>query len=118
AEFDVHELLQRSVAFENALRESEERFRSTFEQAAVGIAHVAPDGRWLRVNQKFCEITGYTAEELSSLTYQQVTHTDDLAADEQLAGKIASGELHHYVLEKRYIRKDGSPVDVSITVSG
>jgi len=117
AEFDAHEILQRSVAFENALRDSEERFRSTFEQAAVGIAHVGPDGRWLRVNQKLCEITGYTAEELTKLTYQQITHPDDLAADEQQAAKVAAGELDHYVLEKRYIRKDGSPVDVSITVS-
>ena len=118
AEFDAHEILQRSVAFESALRESAERFRSTFEQAAVGIAHVAPDGRWLRVNQKLCEITGYTAEELSKLTYQEITHPDDLDADEQQAAKVASGELDHYVLEKRYIRKDGSPVDASITVSG
>src|SRR3954467_15777148 len=97
---------------EHAPRESEERFRITFEQAAVGIAHVAPDGRWLRVNQKLCDITGYTAEELSKLTYQQITHPDDLAADERLAAKIACGELDHYVLEKRYISKDGSPVDV------
>ena len=118
AEFDAHEILQRSVAFESALRESAERFRSTFEQAAVGIAHVAPDGRWLRVNQKLCEITGYTAEELSKLTYQEITHPDDLDADEQQAAKVASGELDHYALEKRYIRKDGSPVDASITVSG
>jgi len=118
AEFDAHEILQRSAAFENALRESEERFRSTFEQAAVGIAHVAPDGRWLRVNLKLCEITVYTAEELSTLTYQEITHPDDLDADEQQAAKVASGELDHYALEKRYIRKDGSPVDASITVSG
>jgi PAS domain S-box-containing protein len=118
SELDVHEILQRSVAFESALRESEERFRSTFEQAAVGLAHVSPDGRWLRVNQKLCEITGYTADELGKLTYHDITHPDDLAADEQLAAKVAAGELDHYVLETRYLRKDGSPVDVSITVSG
>ena len=118
AALDVHEILQRSVAFESALRESEERFRSTFEQAAVGLAHIAPDGRWLRVNQKLCEITGYAAEELAKLTYQDITHPDDLAADEQQAAKVASGALDHYAMEKRYQRKDGTLAWVNLTVSG
>ena len=118
AEFDVHEVLQRSAAFENALRESEERFRSTFEQAAVGLSHVTPDGRFLLVNQKFCEITGYTADELTKLTYQQITHPDDLPGDEEQAAKLIAGELDHYVMDKRYLRKDGLPVNVNLTVSG
>jgi PAS domain S-box-containing protein len=117
AQFDAHEILQRSVAFENALRESEERFRSTFEQAAVGIAHVAPDGRWLRVNQKLCEITGYNAYELSKLTRRHLTHPDDLAADEQQTARVATGELNHYSIEKRYVRKDRSLIWVNLTLS-
>src|SRR5262249_9453318 len=60
------------------VRESEQRFRVTFEQAAVGIAHVALDGRWLRVNQKLCDIVGYSREELHQRTFQDITHPDDL----------------------------------------
>ncbi|HCE08457.1 MAG TPA: PAS domain-containing sensor histidine kinase, partial [Oxalobacteraceae bacterium] len=66
------------------LRESEERFRVAFSQAAVGLAHVAPDGRWLMANQKLCEIVGYTQEELLRLKYQDLTHPEDLPADVEL----------------------------------
>ena len=69
---------------EEALRESEERFRGTFENAAVGIAHEDLDGRFLRVNEKFCAIVGYTREELLQKTVQDITHPDDLAASVEL----------------------------------
>jgi PAS domain S-box-containing protein len=65
---------------QDALRESERRFRATFDQAAVGIAHVAPDGRFVRINQKFCDIVGYTREEMLERTFQDITHPDDLDA--------------------------------------
>ena len=65
---------------EEALRESEERFRGTFENAAVGIAHTHPEGRFLRVNEKFCAIVGYPREELLEKTWHDITHPDDLAA--------------------------------------
>ena len=68
-------------AAEAALAASEARFRGTFEQAAVGIAHVAPDGRWLMVNDRLCAIVGYGREELLGLTFQDVTHPEDLEAD-------------------------------------
>mgnify|MGYP000166846587 CR=1 FL=1 len=61
-----------------------ERFRATFEQAAVGVAHVSPDGKFLRLNQKFCDIIGYTHEELIDLTFQDITHPDDLRAAARL----------------------------------
>jgi PAS domain S-box-containing protein len=118
AHLDVHEVMQRSAAFEAALRESEERFRSTFEQAAVGIGHIAPEGHWLRANQKFAEITGYSPEELRKVTYKQITHPEDLAADVAQAEQLAAGQIDHYVMEKRYIRKNGSPVWVNVTCSG
>src|SRR5690349_19807081 len=63
------------------LAESESRFRATFEQAAVGIAHVDLDGRFLRVNDRLCSITGYAREDLLTKTFQEITHPDDLAAD-------------------------------------
>jgi two-component system sensor histidine kinase UhpB len=114
---DVQEILHRSVAFENALVESEERFRSTFELAAVGIAHIAPDGRWLRLNRKACEILGYSQKELLELTFRDVTHPADLAADLAFREKILAGLLPQYSMEKRYIRKDGSNVWVNLTIS-
>lgn len=102
---------------ERALRESEKRFRATFEQAAVGIAHVGPDGRWLRVNQKLCDIVGYTREELLSLTFQDVTHPDDLDADLAQVRQVLDGQIDTYTMEKRYFRKEGSEVWIALTVA-
>jgi len=102
---------------EEALQESEERFRATFNQAAVGIGHVAPDGRWLVVNQKYCDITGYTEEELKSLTIREITHPDDLDTSMKHFQLLLDGKLGNYSLEKRYIRKDGSAVWVNLTAS-
>jgi PAS domain S-box-containing protein len=99
------------------LKESEKRFRETFEQAAVGIAHVGIDGQWLRVNQKLCEIVGYTREQLMELTFQEITHPEDLAPDLAYVEQLLAGEIKNYSLEKRYIRKDGSIVWIELTVS-
>jgi PAS domain S-box-containing protein len=99
------------------LGESEERFRTTFEQAAVGVAHVGPDGRWLRVNDKLCEITGYSREELAGMTFQDITHSDDLQKDLKHLGRLLAGEIRTYSTEKRYRRKDGSVVWINLTVS-
>lgn len=100
-----------------ALRESEERFRATFEQAAVGIAHVAPDGHWTRVNQRLCDILGYTMEELLQHTFQDITHPGDLEAERGFERQMLAREISHYAMEKRYIRKDGSIVWTDLTVS-
>jgi PAS domain S-box-containing protein len=102
---------------EIALRESEARFRSTFEQAAVGIAHAGLDGVYLRVNQRFCDITGYSREELVGKRVQDITHADDLAIDLALRSKLIAGELNGMRLEKRYVRADGSTVWVQVTGS-
>src|SRR5262249_31940483 len=95
---------------EEALRESEERFRGTFENAAVGIAHTHPSGRFLRVNEKFCTIVGYPREELLQRTYLDITHPDDLAASIEVSAELLRGESPGFTLEKRYLRKDGSVV--------
>jgi PAS domain S-box-containing protein len=99
------------------LEESEERFRATFEQAAVGIAHVGPDGRWLRVNHKLCAIVGYRPDELLARTFQDITHPEDLEADLAQVRRLLAGEIDTYAMEKRYCRKDGSLVWVNLTVS-
>ncbi|HEY3422922.1 MAG TPA: PAS domain S-box protein, partial [Methanocellaceae archaeon] len=102
---------------DDALRESEERFRATFNQAAVGIAHVAPDGHFLRVNRKFCDIVGYAYDELIKRTFQSITHSDDLEIDRKISSQIQGGTIDNSAFEKRYIRKDGSIVWVYLTVS-
>jgi PAS domain S-box-containing protein len=102
---------------EQALFASEERFRLTFDQAAVGITHVALDGRWLRVNQKICEITGFSRAELLQTNFQSITHPDDLQADLEQVRRLIAGEIDQYGMEKRYIRRDGSTVWVEISVS-
>jgi len=114
---DAHEILQRSVALERALRESEELYRSTFELTAVGVAHVNPDGRWLRVNKKLCEIVGYSESELMKLTFQDITHPEDLNRDLGEAEKIKAGVSDRYSIEKRYLRKDGTTIWINLAVS-
>ncbi|KST65939.1 PAS domain S-box protein [Mastigocoleus testarum] len=99
------------------LLEGEEKFRATFEQVAVGFAHVALDGRWLLVNQKLCEIVGYSYEEIINLTFQDITHPDDLETDLNYVRQLLVGKIEYYSMEKRYIRKDGSIVWVEITPS-
>ena len=96
---------------------SEERFRATFEQAAVGIAHVGFGGEWLRVNQKLCDIVGYTREELLERTFQDITHPDDLQNNLDLFVPLMTGEIPTFSMEKRYCRKDGSVVWIDLTVS-
>jgi len=99
------------------LFKSETKFRNTFEQATVGIAHVAIDGRWLRVNQKLCQIINYTKEELLLKTFQDITHRDDLNKDIEYVHQILNGKIQTYSIEKRYIRKNGSPIWIELTVS-
>ena len=102
---------------ETALRQSEERFRSTFEQAAVGMSHNELDGSWIRVNDRLCDMLGYTRAELLALTFRDVTHPDDLAANLECVSRCLAGEMSSYVMEKRYIHKDGSQLWGTLTVS-
>ena len=102
---------------ERAMIDNEERFRATFEQAAVGIAQVGIDGSWLRVNQRLCDIVGYTREELLGLTFQDITHPDDLLADEEYVSQMLADKIKTYSMEKRYIRKDRNIVWINLTVS-
>lgn len=98
------------------LNESEARFRSIFNQAAVGIALLDAEGRWLNVNHKLCEITGYSMDELMQVSFQSITHPDDLDRDLHMAAAVMDCTIDHYSMEKRYIRKDGSLVWVLLFV--
>ncbi len=103
---------------ERALRESEESFRTSFELAAVGKAQVDPaTGRFLRVNRKFCDITGYTPTELQEKTTRDLTHPDDREADWRKFSRMLRGEDAVYSTDKRYVRKDGSVVWVNVTAA-
>jgi PAS domain S-box-containing protein len=109
--------LTRRRQVEATLNASEERFRATFEQAATGIAHVAIDGTFLRVNQRLCDLLGFAREELLALTFQQLTHPEDLNADLELLNQVLARRRENYAMEKRYLRKDGSTVWANLTVS-
>ena len=100
--------ITKQESMQTALRTSEELFRATFENASVGIAHVAHDGRLLRINKQFSRMVGYSIAELLFNKYQKITHPDDL--DENLAGYecMLAGTINNFSMEKRYIRKDDS----------
>lgn len=100
---------------EEALQESEQRFRGIFNQAAVGIAQLGIDGQCLLVNQKVCDIVGYTKAELLEKTFQDITHPDDFDADLEYVHQLLADEIDTYSLEKRYIRKNGSLVWINLT---
>ena len=102
---------------EQALQESEALFRASFEQATMGMAHVGMDGKWLHVNQKLCEIVGYTQEEMLRRGFQDLTHPDDLSVNLEQFESLKAGKIASYSLEKRYCHKDGSIVWVYLTVS-
>jgi PAS domain S-box-containing protein len=107
----------RLIAAQDQLQQSEARFQATFEQAAAGIALLTPDGRWLRVNHKLCEIVGYSQDDLRALTFQDITHPDDLAVDLDYVSRMLAGEIQSYRMEKRYLRKDGSAIWINLTVA-
>jgi PAS domain S-box-containing protein len=102
---------------EEALRSSEERFRGTFENAAVGIAHTDLEGRFLRVNEKLCDILGYSREGLLTRALPDVTCPEDWAADREQFRTLLRGEAPSFSRDKRYLRQDGSPVWVAVSVS-
>jgi len=99
------------------LLESEERYRVASDHAAIGLAHVSQDGQFLRVSRRLCDILGYEPEELLTKTFQDLTHPDELARDVEQLARLRRGEIDSYTVEKRYIRKDGSPVWIELTAA-
>ena len=96
---------------------SESRFRSALEYSAIGMALVSPEGKWLQVNQALCKLLGYPPERLYRLTFQEITHPDDLNADLSQLHDLLDGHISSYTMEKRYIRSDGQTVWALLAVS-
>jgi diguanylate cyclase (GGDEF)-like protein/PAS domain S-box-containing protein len=100
-----------------ALQESEEHFRNAFDYAAIGMALVSPEGRWLQVNHSLCGIVGYTEEELLSTDFQTITHPHDLETITVQIRKLLDGKLQNYQMEQRYFHKSGHAVWVLLSIS-
>lgn len=102
---------------QQALRESEQRIRATFDQVPVGMCQISFEGRFERANLRLCAMFGYSAEELLQLKFSDVTHPDDLPRSLKLVGDIVAGRRESFVVEKRYCRKDGGVIWARSTVS-
>jgi len=106
-----------ATAAEAKLKESEERLRSAFDYAPIGVGLVTPDGRWLQVNLSLCKMVGYSSQELMSRTLQGMTHPDDLETDAGFVRQMLAGEIGFYQIEKRYFHKLGHVVWSLLSVS-
>lgn len=100
-----------------SLYKSEARFAGAFQYAAIGMALVSLEGHWQKVNASVCDIVGYSESELLTLTFQDITHPDDLEVDLSYVKQLLDGEIDHYHLEKRYIHKQGHEVWILLSVS-
>jgi two-component system sensor histidine kinase UhpB len=119
AEASLHEkeICWRHAALKNAeqaLRQNERRFRNYFEQGLIGMAVTSVDKRWLEVNDRLCEMLGYSREELLQTDWVVLTHPDDVEPNLRLFGPLLAGEIEHFTLNKRYLKRDGSIVYTTI----
>ncbi|MEH8017305.1 EAL domain-containing protein [Rheinheimera muenzenbergensis] len=110
-------LLRQKQHYARSLDNTEQQLAATFTYAAVGIAHVGLDGRFLRANAQMCQLLGYSEPQLITMTFRQITHPADLALDEQAVQQLLQGERQHYSLEKRYLRPDNSVVWARLSVA-
>ncbi len=115
--FGINIDITENKKLEENLRAAEETFRYTFEGAAVGVAKVGTDGRFLTVNPALCRLLGRSRGELMSLTFQDITHPDDLAIDLNYVQRALAGEIDSYTLDKRYLKPDGTVVWAELTVA-
>jgi diguanylate cyclase (GGDEF)-like protein/PAS domain S-box-containing protein len=107
---DNFDVCRRRSEAEAALLHSEQRFRAYFERSMVGMATISLEKGWLEVNDALCRLLGYRRDELMQMSWEQLTHADDLAADAAQFRRVQAGELDEYALDKRFIRKDGGIV--------
>jgi PAS domain S-box-containing protein len=117
---DISERKRVEAALETSrliAREQEQRLAATYEHAAIGISEIAPDGSFLRVNEAICHITGYSRDELMSIRLFRHSYSDDIEPDRQAFQKQVAGELEFYAIEKRFVRKDGRVIWLSVSSS-
>ncbi len=115
--FKLHRAHRELERHEEALRESQERFSNAFDQAAIGMAMISPEGRWLKVNRQLCRILGYSEAEMLAKTFQETTHPDDLEASLAQYRGLLAGDGSSYRLTKRYLHKRGGVIWAHLTVS-
>lgn len=113
---NYRDISERKVS-EVALRQSEEQFRLLFENAPIGMALVSPAGRFVRINQAFCDTVGYTADEMLNMTFMEITHPDDLGTNLQQDTQLLNNEIPNFQMEKRYVHKSGQVVQVILSVA-
>jgi len=121
---DLAQLATKEIQFRERMLEaqssviiSQTKFKSLFENAAIGIAMVKPNGAWSEVNDELCKIVGYTRAELLGLTFQDITYSEDLDADLNLLDQLVAGKIDRYQLEKRYVKKGGDLIWIELTVT-
>ena len=102
---------------ELALRTSEETFRAAMENASIGMTIQDPAGRWLRVNKALCQLLGYSQDELLQLNFRNITHPDDLEKSNMLVAEMLAGKIETYIVEKRYLHKNGGTVWAQLNIS-
>ncbi|MDX2242722.1 MAG: PAS domain S-box protein [Leptolyngbyaceae cyanobacterium bins.302] len=102
---------------EEVLRASEERFRRAFDDAPIGMSLVLPTGQFLKANSSYCNLVGYSEAELLNLTFQEITHPEDLEADVEGLKQLCAGEIHLFQIKKRYITKHGTSVPVLMSTA-
>ncbi len=112
----VQDITEQKLA-EVTLQESQERMRLFFERQVVGMAITSPEKGWLQVNDKVCEMLGYSRDELQKLSWADLTHPEDIAIDTAQFERLLDGKADHYTLDKRFIRKDGSVVFTKLAVA-
>ncbi len=105
------------IALDHKVAEQGEQFHHAFEYAPIGMALVSTAGKWMRVNQTLCRILGFEADELLRLTFQDITHPDDLNVDLKQMYQLLDSKISYYQMDKRYFHKNGHVIWVSLNVT-